>query len=148
MQSIYNTKCMSHKLIRECQKNSQKLPGTPVNLLIYPSALQIKVHAGALTDVFHQFARYSLVGRVYAVSLYVVKVVESRVEADVPLLGRIDVEAHMHAAYETDGCRQCFDARFESLACGGTYIGCHVVAKFEHYNMLSHDLVVILWFVI
>lgn len=139
---------MPHKLIRECQKTVKNYLAPPVNLLIYPSALQFKVHAGALADVFHQFARHSLVGRVYAVSLYVVKIVESRVEADVPLLGRIDVETYMHAAYETDGCRQCFDARFESLACGGTYIGCYVVAKFEHYNMLGHDLVVILWFVI
>lgn len=100
----------------------------------------LKIYAGTLCNVFHQLNRSSLVCRVNAVGLHIVERVEGRVQANVPLLVRVDIKANMYLAYKGYYGRQGFNALFKGSAGHFAYVGRYVVAEFKHNNVLSHGV--------
>ena len=81
-------------------------------------------------------AGHGLVRGVCAISLRIGQRVEGRGETDVPLLGRIDVDAYVYVAYGGYDGGQRFDVVLELSGCLRAYGLRHVVAELEHDNVL------------
>ena len=94
------------------------------------------INTGTACEQGLESTGHGLVRGVCAISLRIGQRVEGRGETDVPLLGRIDVDAYVYVAYGGYDGGQRFDVALELSGSLRAYGLRHVVAELEHDNVL------------
>ena len=96
----------------------------------------LHINTGTPSEQGLESTGHGLVRGVCAISLRIGQRVEGRGKTDVPLFGRIDVDAYVYVAYGGYDGGQRFDVVLELSCCLRAYGLRHVVAELEHDNVL------------
>ena len=99
--------------------------------------LNKEVHATALPNVRFERAGHSLMGWMRAIGNDILQRVERALQADVPSLSRIDVEAYVDVADSGNLGRKGFDARLESLHDGQALLLGEFLLQLKLHNVFD-----------